>query len=207
MRETSIEAVATSTISFVTAGLLASSCCLIQVMLNILSTFGVLHAGCAGFNKVLGPHRTVLRWLTGAWLTLVWIFHMYRRVGRTQWRSLIIRTTITIWVMFLPEILRLAMAPSSLTQIGTTKISLVVSGMGCEACETAVKSILDTTDGVMESFVSFEENSAQLLIGDGAPLNMSDIIQRLATVGYNASVSTCDGAAKFFNSSLPNLHL
>jgi copper chaperone CopZ len=54
------------------AGSLSSSCCLIQLGLNFLSAFDVLHIGCAGFNKVLGPLRPYTRGLTFAWLAVLW---------------------------------------------------------------------------------------------------------------------------------------
>lgn len=45
----------------IVAGLLSSSCCLLQLLLNGLAMLNVLHVGCAGFNKVLGPWRTEMR--------------------------------------------------------------------------------------------------------------------------------------------------
>lgn len=40
-----------SLIGAVMAGLLSSSCCLLQLMLNALAVLNVAHVGCAGFNK------------------------------------------------------------------------------------------------------------------------------------------------------------
>jgi hypothetical protein len=37
---------------FALSGLLSSSCCALQLLLNGLASFDVLHVGCAGFNKV-----------------------------------------------------------------------------------------------------------------------------------------------------------
>lgn len=45
----------------VAAGLLSSSCCLLQLVLNALAMLNVIHVGCAGFNKILGPWRTEMR--------------------------------------------------------------------------------------------------------------------------------------------------
>ena len=45
----------------IAAGLLSSSCCLLQLVLNVLAMLNVVHIGCAGFNKVLGPWRTEMR--------------------------------------------------------------------------------------------------------------------------------------------------
>lgn len=41
----------------VLGGLLGSSCCLLQLGANALASLNVVHIGCAGFNKVLGPIR------------------------------------------------------------------------------------------------------------------------------------------------------
>eukprot|EP00943_MAST-04B_sp_MAST-4B-sp1_P007617 g7617.t1 len=56
------------------AGLLSSSCCILQLGLNVLSIFEVIHIGCAGFNIILGPLRPYLRLLTLSWLCVLW-FH------------------------------------------------------------------------------------------------------------------------------------
>lgn len=45
----------------VAAGLLSSSCCLLQLVLNALAMLNVIHVGCAGFNSILGPWRTEMR--------------------------------------------------------------------------------------------------------------------------------------------------
>ncbi|KAL6063341.1 Mercuric transport protein MerT [Balamuthia mandrillaris] len=52
----------------VVGGLLASSCCVVQLLLNALSF------GCAGFNTVLEPYRPVLFWLAMGGLGAGFIF-------------------------------------------------------------------------------------------------------------------------------------
>merc|ERR1712159_126527 len=59
--------------SAIVAGLLSSSCCLLQLGVNLLATLNVAHIGCAGFNKVLGPWRLHLRTLTFGWLGYLWL--------------------------------------------------------------------------------------------------------------------------------------
>merc|ERR1712188_357460 len=54
------------------AGLLGSSCCILQLGLNVLSVFDIVHIGCAGFNVILGPLRPYLRALTLTWLVVLW---------------------------------------------------------------------------------------------------------------------------------------
>ena len=59
-----------------TAGTVASSCCLFQLGLNLLSTLNIIHVGCAGFNTFLGPLRPLTRSLTLAWLVKKWMDHI-----------------------------------------------------------------------------------------------------------------------------------
>ena len=59
-------------LSLLTGGLLSSSCCLIQLILNLLASFDIIHVGCAGFNKVLGPLRPVLRAVTLIFVSKLW---------------------------------------------------------------------------------------------------------------------------------------
>ena len=46
--------------------------CILQLGLNVLSVFDVVHIGCAGFNIILGPMRPYLRALTIGWLLFLW---------------------------------------------------------------------------------------------------------------------------------------
>ena len=104
----------------VTAGLLSSSCCALQLGLNLLSAFDVVHVGCAGFNKVLGPLRGVLRGVTAAWLSWLWYRVQFsaaepphKSARRTSLRNrLVFQTAITVALMFLPETLKIMGGPS-----------------------------------------------------------------------------------------------
>jgi uncharacterized protein len=62
----------TSWFSAIAAGLLSSSCCAIQLFLNLLSSLNLMHVGCAGFNKVLGPVRPVLRGISLLVMAKLW---------------------------------------------------------------------------------------------------------------------------------------
>uniref|UniRef100_A0A7S2UK21 HMA domain-containing protein n=1 Tax=Attheya septentrionalis TaxID=420275 RepID=A0A7S2UK21_9STRA len=60
---------ATSTL----VGLLSSSCCLIQLILNGLSLLQVVHVGCAGFQTWLGgTTRLYIRSVSMVWLVTLW---------------------------------------------------------------------------------------------------------------------------------------
>ena len=48
----------------IAGGLLSSSCCAIQLLLNMAASLNIIHVGCVGFNKTLGPLRPLLRSIT-----------------------------------------------------------------------------------------------------------------------------------------------
>mmetsp|Transcript_12547 Transcript_12547/g.23560 ORF Transcript_12547/g.23560 Transcript_12547/m.23560 type:complete len:227 (-) Transcript_12547:388-1068(-) len=56
-------------------GTIASSCCWVQLLLNLFSNIGIMKVGlgCAGFNTVLGPLRPFTRLMTIVWLAWNWI--------------------------------------------------------------------------------------------------------------------------------------
>ena len=83
----------------VVAGLASSSCCLLQLALNGLSSLNVLHVGCAGFNKTLGPIRTPLRVISLAYLGGLWVFTARRGISK---RRVLLNTLLTLALMFLP---------------------------------------------------------------------------------------------------------
>ena len=59
------------------AGLLGSSCCLLQLILNTMAV------GCAGFNKVLGGRaRTPLRIMSAGWLLSLWAWTIAKKRRR-----------------------------------------------------------------------------------------------------------------------------
>lgn len=64
--------------SAIAGGLLSSSCCALQLLLNLLASLNILHVGCAGFNTVLGPARPMLRGMTLLVLAQLW----YQEVTR-----------------------------------------------------------------------------------------------------------------------------
>ena len=86
-------------LSCVVAGLASSSCCLLQLALNGLSSLNVLHVGCAGFNKTLGPIRTPLRVISLAYLGGLWVFTARRGISK---RRVLLNTLLTLALMFLP---------------------------------------------------------------------------------------------------------
>ena len=189
---------ATTWVFSIVAGLLSSSCCALQLGLNVLSTLNVVHIGCAGFNKVLGPLRTVTRSVSMGWLVLLWGKHWYATTAvrlpatppatppTTKTRNrLLLSSTVTLVLMFLPELLRLsggpALAPPTDNQIA---ITYNVPNMGCEACENNVRRILNKQNGVIDSAVDFEGGKAVLLVAREWNFNVDRLKNELIEAGY-----------------------
>jgi len=119
----------------VAAGLLGSSCCLLQLGLNWLSVLDVLHVGCAGFNTYLGPLRIYIRSITFCWLGFLW-FRALRSSNNATAKfvtRLTVQTILTLALTFLPELLKYsggpAIAPPTDQAVERT---FVVDNMGCE---------------------------------------------------------------------------
>ncbi len=102
------------------AGSIASSCCLIQLGMNVLSYWNIIHIGCAGFNKTLGPLRPYTRTMTIAWLLWNWMtfnarleeccstssYSSQNKKKRNRLkRRLLHSTLICLFLMFMPEML------------------------------------------------------------------------------------------------------
>jgi len=161
------------------AGLLGSSCCILQLGLNCLSFMDVLHVGCAGFNKALGPLRVHLRIFTFAWLGYCW-YHYCRLAGRCGdskapasrlRRRLLTTTCVTLLLMFLPELLKVggapAIAPGFSGDLHGPDVHFAeysVAGMGCEACVDMVTRVIQSHSGVISSEVEFETGAARLYV-------------------------------------------
>jgi copper chaperone CopZ len=177
-------------LSAVVAGLLSSSCCVLQLGLNLLATLNVVHIGCAGFNKVLGPWRLHLRTLTFAWLTYSWV-RSFRATDccKPKRRSLIFNTVLCLALTFLPELLRLsggtAIAPPT---DGAKLVRLKIDGMGCEACEVHVNSVMARSSGVIGSRADFKAGFAEVEVADNWGFDMAAVVRELKKDGYDATV-------------------
>lgn len=169
-------------------GLLASSCCLLQLALNTLAV------GCAGFNTVLGPWRPHLRALTAVWLSAMWAPAL--RAKRLPGRSVLASTSASIVLTLLPEILRASGGPALAPPTSNTvALRLQLDGMGCEACEVAVSQILTSAGGVIDARARFESGVAELRVANDWAFNLSDVQHRLGEAGFDVlHVDGDDGA-------------
>jgi len=182
-----------SSVSSVVAGLLGSSCCLLQLGVNLLATLNVAHVGCAGFNKVLGPWRLHLRALTFVWLGYSWFGSFREKTDsdccKPRRRRLIFNTLLCLALTFLPELLRLsggaAIAPPT---AGAKVVRLKVDGMGCEACEAHVRGVLDRSSGVISSRADFKGGFAEVEVAENWGFDIANFESALKADGYEAAL-------------------
>ena len=60
-----------------------------------------------------------------------------------------------------------------------------VAGMGCEACQSHVRTVIDRSAGVVGSDVDFTKGTARLVVADGWGFDLQRLSARLATEGYD----------------------
>ncbi len=144
----------------IVGGLLGSSCCVLQLTINALTSLEIISGfGCAGFNKILGPVRTYARLLAMSLILYSW---WRARQARAK-SSLVLATFTFIILTFLPEILVYTGGPVLAPPTDDLQvITLRVGGMGCEACSRHIKTVLDSSPGVVASSVSLTGAIAQV---------------------------------------------
>jgi len=65
------------------------------------------------------------------------------------------------------------------------EISLIIEGIHCSACVWLNEKVLHKTDGIMEASINYSTNKAKI-IWDPSVLKLSQIIQTIRSIGYNA---------------------
>lgn len=189
-------------------GLLSSSCCALQLFLNLFSV------GCAGFNTVLGPVRPYALALTVMLQASAWRSDLASRS-----RSLLIISTILCTALsLLPEVLhlwvksggrRLMQPPASSNSLASSKVEplgstsgsseayegkelvLNIKGMGCTACTAKVKGALEAVPGVASCAVTLESSSALLELEAGwSDVGITKhVVEALEQAGFSGAVS------------------
>lgn len=142
-------------------GLLSSSCCALQLLLNAMSM------GCAGFNNVLGPIRPFLLALTVSVQLGSWYVAWSRP---WQWIPTVHASVFILLLSFMPEILlayttwkaNRRISSHEIYKNSTTSRSKVaynfkMTSVGCSACIAAVFEILHSLDGVEDFEASMEQ--------------------------------------------------
>ncbi|KAI7858412.1 hypothetical protein BDC45DRAFT_498291 [Circinella umbellata] len=130
--------------------LLSTSCCLIQLLLNVFSY------SCAGFS-IFTPYRSYLTATTFILLSVQFYKNGWenRRVWTTSFLSLLLMMT--------PELVAYVNTTITTTTTNTTTIDSVMlhlNGLGCIACGNRIKNALVAVDWVESASVFFDNSSA-----------------------------------------------
>jgi Cu+-exporting ATPase len=71
------------------------------------------------------------------------------------------------------------------TDDGYKKIDLIIEGIHCAACVWLNEKVLYQTDGIIEANINFTNYKARI-IWDDSKIKLSQIIQKIQSIGYNA---------------------
>ena len=122
--------------------LLASACCVVQLMLAAASL------GCSGLNSVLGPARPPLLCATALLQALSWHVVIYTKPSQAP--SVALSTTATLLLSFSPEILALASrrrAPAP-RAASARVLTLTLAKVSCAVCEAKVRELAEAHPAV-----------------------------------------------------------
>jgi len=156
-------------------GLLISSCCVIQLFLNL---FGI---GCAGLNTFLLPYRPLFISLTV--ISLTYSFIRYRP---SKWHFIAI-VSLTLLLSFSPELLRIYNNQFSRNDLNENEMIIThwkIIGMHCEGCRSAVIQSLRKLDGIVSVNVDLATGRAKLTSQN--IINTETIIQAVQSAGFQA---------------------
>lgn len=68
---------------------------------------------------------------------------------------------------------------------GTNEINLIIEGIHCSACVWLNEKVLHKTNGIIEATINYTNNKAKV-IWDNEIINLSQIIQTIRSIGYDA---------------------
>lgn len=162
-------------------GLLSSSCCALQLLLNALSM------GCAGFNTVLGPWRPTLL----AWTCLVqatsWMVAWDRPY---QWMPTATATVVVMSLALLPEFLHYCVHVDERNQTVAQKQSAIIqfhfqmTSVGCAACLVTIRHALNKLPGVVDIQACLETNILRVDCCQSANTTQDTILECLEEAGF-----------------------
>jgi hypothetical protein len=176
-------------------GLLSSSCCVLQIILNSFSF------GCAGFNTLLGPLRPPCIAFTLIAQSITW-YVAYPLPF--QWAPTAATTAVSLLLTFTPELLYAAETRHVRRREGAddartvARLAFTPKAMGCLSCLSSVRRMLQAQHGVVGSVVSLERASACVLLnaeGAAADLLASHIVAQVVAGGFPASLVSLTPAA------------
>jgi copper chaperone CopZ len=156
-------------------GLLISSCCIIQLFLNI---FGI---GCAGLNTLLLPYRPLF-----ISLTIVSLTYAFLRSRPSKWHLTAI-ISMTLFLSFSPELLRIYNNGRSAIVAQDHEIMIStqwqIKGMHCEACRTAVIRAIQNIDGVQNIHVDLQ--TSQATVTSNRKVESKTIVKTVQSAGFD----------------------
>lgn len=106
---------------------------------------------------------------------------------RWSWprRHAAVSTILCLLLSYLPEMLLHSGGPALAPPTASTReLTLRLDGMGCEACQLHVRTVLERSAGVVSSEVDFEKGLARVLIADDWGWNLTAVGERLSHDGY-----------------------
>mmetsp|Transcript_51197 Transcript_51197/g.153796 ORF Transcript_51197/g.153796 Transcript_51197/m.153796 type:complete len:297 (-) Transcript_51197:271-1161(-) len=182
-------------------GLLSSSCCALQLLLNALSF------GCAGFNAVLGPIRPTSVAVTLTVQALSWRVAWSRP---WQWAPTASASVVVLSLTFLPEVLSVSATlrgywrrrearggcgseDGAADREPTSKtLRFRVDNIGCAACVSAVTRVLEGIHFVEDFSVSLSNGIVTVIATDencdqektNGGIECKEIMQKLNDAGF-----------------------
>jgi len=164
-------------------GLLSSSCCLIQLLLNSFSV------GCAGF-AILTPYRPIF--LAATTILLGYNVQNYGLTKATI-SSILLASSLSVS----SEVLSLLNQGKFLNKRrkqkkleDPQKVTLTIDGLGCEACATRVKNALNSLEGVASCQVYFENKTAIVQMSQANAISHEKLVDAIEAIDedYKAQV-------------------
>ena len=164
-------------------GLLSSSCCVLQLLLNVFSF------GCAGFNTWLGPLRPLMLAITVSLQASMWRVALTGR-GERLLVSATGATALTAALSLLPELLHLYIhrhdasakrgGAAAAAAAAGAEMCFRVEGMGCTACTAKVQRTVEALPGVAGCSVQLEGGEAVVRLDEVAAVDarMASALQR-----------------------------
>lgn len=163
----------------VVLGLLASSCCILQILVNGMALVGLCSAGCVGFRAALEPYQPYMRALTLGLLGYAWVYtalygaedmaDMSDMSEMSFFTSMPVhclarQTALCLFLMFTPEMAAWLAGRAGVRVEGEVRRHLRIGGVKCEACALAAKGVLERAGGVAKASVAYPSGAAEVLI-------------------------------------------
>mmetsp|Transcript_13234 Transcript_13234/g.40680 ORF Transcript_13234/g.40680 Transcript_13234/m.40680 type:complete len:213 (-) Transcript_13234:1380-2018(-) len=165
----------------VLGGLLGSSCCALQLLMN------VFNLGCLGLAKYLEPYRRLF-----VVVNLLLVAQLWAR--KVRWRTALTGAVVTL--LLLPYVVELHShrmskhAPERTAREWQREIQLVVPSMGCEACRNKILRTMRSTEGVSEVTVDLPTKVVTLqcsLLADVVEVELR-AMRNIKSAGFEAKV-------------------